>query len=144
MVKERLKKFISYLGIGQAKFERECGLANGYVNNIRQSITPEKLQKIALRYPELNKGWLMTGDGEMISSNKQSITGDNNIQVGNNNKIDNSIDKKSLDKIRSLESQIDTLKIRLQDKDNQIDILQSQIQAKDAQIDKLLSIISSK
>lgn len=66
MIKKRLRDFISYLDIGQAKFERECGLANGYVNNIRQSITPDKLQKIALRYPELNKGWLMTGEGEML------------------------------------------------------------------------------
>lgn len=25
---------------------------------------------IALRYPELNKGWLMTGEGEMLTSSK--------------------------------------------------------------------------
>jgi len=73
MIKERLKTFISYLNMGQARFERECGLANGYVNNIRQSITPEKLQKIALRYPELNTGWLMTGEGDMLRSPQESM-----------------------------------------------------------------------
>lgn len=65
-VKERLISFIKYLKIGQSKFESNCGLANGYVNNIRRSITPEKLQKIALCYPNLNTGWLMTGEGEML------------------------------------------------------------------------------
>lgn len=68
-IKERLIAFIAYLGIGQGKFEKECGVSNGYVNNIRKSITPEKLQQIALRYPELNTGWLMTGEGEMLKNN---------------------------------------------------------------------------
>lgn len=67
-IKERLISFISYLGIGQGKFEKNCGLANAYVANIRKSITPEKLQKIAQRYPELNTGWLMTGEGAMLKS----------------------------------------------------------------------------
>lgn len=67
-VKERLITFIGSLGIGQAKFEKQCGLANGYVNNIRRSVTPEKLQKIAQEYPELNTSWLLTGEGEMLKS----------------------------------------------------------------------------
>lgn len=68
-IKERLIAFIAYLGIGQGKFEKNCGLANAYVANIRKSITPEKLQKISQRYPELNTGWLMTGEGEMLKGN---------------------------------------------------------------------------
>lgn len=70
-IKERLILFIRHLNIGQGKFETRCGLANGYVNNIRRSITPEKLQQIARQYPELNTGWLMTGEGEML---KESVT----------------------------------------------------------------------
>lgn len=65
-VKNRLISFIKYLGIGQGKFEKECGLGNGYVNNIRVSITPNKLQSISLHYPELNQAWLLTGEGEML------------------------------------------------------------------------------
>lgn len=71
-IKGRLIAFISYLGIGQGKFEKECGLANGYVNNIRKSITPEKLQQIALCYPKLNTGWLMTGEGDMLKDGSMS------------------------------------------------------------------------
>lgn len=65
-IKDRLKSFIKSQGIGQGKFESTCGLSNGYVNNIRQSIQPDKLQKIALSFPQLNTGWLMTGEGEML------------------------------------------------------------------------------
>lgn len=78
-IKERLILFIRHLNIGQGKFETRCGLANGYVNNIRRSITPEKLQQIARQYPELNAGWLMTGEGEMLKSEAINI-GDNSGQ----------------------------------------------------------------
>lgn len=70
-VKQRLIQFIKYKGIGQGKFEKAVGLSNGFVNNIRVSITPEKLQKIALCYPELNKSWLLTGEGEMLNNEIQ-------------------------------------------------------------------------
>ncbi len=65
-VKERLIEFIKYLEIGQGAFEKEVGLSNGYVNNIRKSIQPDKLQRISLRYPQLNPGWLMSGEGKML------------------------------------------------------------------------------
>lgn len=67
-VKERLIKFIKYKNLSQKRFEESVGLSNGYVNNIRKSITVEKLQKIALQYPELNKAWLLTGDGSMLNT----------------------------------------------------------------------------
>lgn len=66
-VKERIIEFIKYKNIGQAAFEKSVGLSNGYVNNIRKSIQPDKVQRIALKYPELNTGWLMTGNGEMLN-----------------------------------------------------------------------------
>ncbi len=100
-VKDRLVIYIKHLGIGQRKFEIKCGLANGYINNIRQSITPEKLQKIALYNPELNTGWLMTGEGEMLKSPVQEIKGDNNTQVigdGNHVSTPSTLDK-ALDEI---------------------------------------------
>jgi phage repressor protein C with HTH and peptisase S24 domain len=67
-VKERLIRFIKYKNLSQKRFEEAVGLANGYVNNIRKSITEEKLQKIALQFPELSKLWLLTGEGEMLAT----------------------------------------------------------------------------
>ncbi len=74
-VKERLIRFIKYKGLSQKKFEEAVGLANGYVNNIRRSVTNDKLQKIALQFPDLNKVWLLTGEGEMLIKKSVDIPG---------------------------------------------------------------------
>lgn len=71
-VKERLIHFLKYKRLSQKKFEETVGLSNGYVNNIRRSITEDKLQKIVLRFPDLNKSWLLFGEGEMISGSDLS------------------------------------------------------------------------
>lgn len=68
-VKERLTKYLKINGISQRKFEIAVGLSNGYVNNIRKSIQPDKIEQISTQYPELNTGWLMTGVGEMLINN---------------------------------------------------------------------------
>jgi transcriptional regulator with XRE-family HTH domain len=69
-VKDRLIIFLEYKNISQNKFEKSVGLGNGYVNNIRTSIQPDKLQRIAQLYPELNFKWLLTGIGDMLCSNE--------------------------------------------------------------------------
>ncbi len=65
-VKERLKAFIEYKKISIRSFENRCGLSYGYVNNMRVSIQPAKLKSISLQFPDLNKSWLLTGEGEMF------------------------------------------------------------------------------
>lgn len=68
--KERLITYLSYKGLSQGKFEKLCGLSNGYVNNIKVSVMPDKLQKIALQFADLNPAWLLTGEGTMIRGEK--------------------------------------------------------------------------
>lgn len=115
-IKERLICFIKFLKIGQGKFEAQCGLANGYVNNIRRSITPDKLQQIALQFPELNTGWLMTGEGEMLRSTvSQTSHGNNSPNVyGDNNSVcgDAALLSKALDEISAMRIALaDALKV---------------------------------
>lgn len=66
--KERLITFIKHKRLSQRRFEIMCGLANGYVNNIRQSISREKLERISANFPELSELWLLTGKGEMLKT----------------------------------------------------------------------------
>lgn len=81
-VKQRLIAFIKYKNLSQKRFEVSVGLSNGYVNNIRQSITPDKLQKIALCFPDLNKAWILTGEGDMLKSdNRNGVVSINQSQI---------------------------------------------------------------
>jgi len=78
-VKERLIEFLKHKKMGQAKFEKSIGASNGFVNNIRQSIQPDRLQKIAQLYPELNISWLLVGEalgGPMIKRQEKASVKD--------------------------------------------------------------------
>jgi hypothetical protein len=67
-VKERLIVFAKSHEKSVRAFEVKSGLTIGYVNAIRVSIQPDKIQSIVSHYPDLNTGWLMTGEGEMLKS----------------------------------------------------------------------------
>lgn len=67
-VKERLIAFIDYKGITKNKFETLCSLSKRYVSNISRSISPDVAERISLTFPDLNMGWVMTGEGEMLKT----------------------------------------------------------------------------
>ena len=67
-MKKRLIDFLTYLGIGQNKFEKKCGLSIGFVNTLKGNATIKTLNKIEATYPELNLEWLKTGEGKMLRS----------------------------------------------------------------------------
>ena len=69
-VKERIKAFIKWKEISTSAFCESISVSNAYVSSMRVSIQPDKLQSIALNYPELNIDWLLTGDGNMINPKK--------------------------------------------------------------------------
>lgn len=118
-VKERLKAFIEYKKISIRSFENRCGLSYGYVNNMRVSIQPAKLKSISIQFPDLNKSWLLTGEGEMlVTSEKTSLATEAVSGYGNVFKSPGivSIPAKVWDVI---EKQADSLK----SKDKQIDDL---------------------
>ena len=81
-VKQRLVQFIRFMHLTQKAFEERCGMGNGYVNSIRRSIGPEKMQDIIRAFPELNREWLLYGEGEMLRPSAQVVQ--NNV-LGNNN-----------------------------------------------------------
>ena len=65
-VKNRILTFIKHLEIPISTFEHECGMSNATIQNIRSSIAPDKLKRIAEKYPQLNIEWLMVGRGRML------------------------------------------------------------------------------
>ena len=69
-VKERIKIFLKENGLTAYAFEKACGLSIGYIKNISKSIQPDKLARIGEIFPDLNPGWLMTGEGEMLRADR--------------------------------------------------------------------------
>lgn len=65
-VKERIKQFAKAKNISIREFERVTGLNYGYVNAIRVSMQPDKIDSIASYFKDLNIEWLLTGKGEML------------------------------------------------------------------------------
>ena len=72
-VKERLLSYLKFKGLSQGKFERMCGLSNGYVNNLRRSVTAEKLAVIKSVCTDLNSDWLLTGEGKMLNYDDETL-----------------------------------------------------------------------
>lgn len=65
-VKERLLDFINYKQITNKSFELTAGLSNGYINNFDGNFRTKTLEKVLTAYPELDRNWLLYGEGEML------------------------------------------------------------------------------
>lgn len=84
-IKERVKKFIEHKNLAVSRFEEICGLSNGYIASMRRGFGQGKLSNVLRAFPDLNREWLLYGEGEMINnaftitSSAQEIIGDINI-----------------------------------------------------------------
>lgn len=65
--KDRLTAYLKYKGINKSEFGRMIGVSNAYISSIRKSIRPDKAERIAASFPDLNPSWLMTGEGDMLN-----------------------------------------------------------------------------
>lgn len=73
-INQRIKQFVEKKGLKVRAFERMCGLSNGYVLGIKNTIMPNKLSNTIQQFPELNIGWLLTGEGDMLKSVPDTVT----------------------------------------------------------------------
>lgn len=90
-VKQRLARFAEFRNLSISKFESLCGLGNGYVGKLKSEPGSKKLDDILRAFPELNRDWLLYGEGEMLkpstttNSGDITITGNNNSHIGHGN-----------------------------------------------------------
>lgn len=61
--KDRLKEFIYMKGDTVQGFEAKIGRGNAYLNSVKD-LSPETINAAVRVYPDLNIGWLVTGEGE--------------------------------------------------------------------------------
>lgn len=85
-VKERLTAYIKYKKISISAFCRTIGVSNAFVSSMRKSLQPEKIENIAIYYPDLNISWLLTGEGEMLKNRSPQGGGQKNTTTNQTNK----------------------------------------------------------
>lgn len=69
MFATRLKEYIEYQRLSVRAFEQECLISQGTLSRAitkGKTVNSDQLERIAKRWPDLNTDWLLTGDGEML------------------------------------------------------------------------------
>lgn len=128
---ERFDKYMTFKGLNDNKVTVDLGLSNGTIGKSRKDgrdLSDRVIEQILNFYTDLNKVWLLTGEGEMLNKNiHQEAKGDNNTQVAGNG---NNVNVTTTSLLEELAAQR-----KLTEK------AQEQLSKAQEQIDRLLSII---
>jgi hypothetical protein len=73
-IKARINIFIKSKGLTIKRFEELCDLSNGYISSMRKGFGGTKLNNVLTIFPELNREWLLYGEGSMIKPTTPTIT----------------------------------------------------------------------
>lgn len=65
-VKTRLLEYLRHKRISQIEFTKSIDVSSTYIGAMRKGIPATKLKKISTLYPDLNRDWLLYGEGEML------------------------------------------------------------------------------
>ena len=68
-VRQRLILYLEQIKMGRNKFEKKAGLSLGYITKLKSMPGGDALEKIMSAAPDLNRVWLLTGEGEMFKTN---------------------------------------------------------------------------
>lgn len=133
---QRLIEIIDYLKdndkiYNDKDFAKKIGIGRTFLSdmkNLRKEVSEQTVLKILNKFDEISRKWLLSGDGEMLNTDKNNVFVNGKKNTAINNSSVNSRDK-NYDKV------IDILKDELQIKNEQIRI-------RDEQIGKLIEKIS--
>lgn len=70
-IKERVFKFIESLNMPVSRFEKRCGLSNGYLKSVKGAFSVNKIEDILNAFPELSRDWLINGTGLMLKEKEE-------------------------------------------------------------------------
>ncbi len=87
-VKERLKTYLKYKGVNASVFGRTIGVSSAFISSMRVSIQPDKVESIALNYPDLSIEWLLTGKGDMLIDVGNDLVSEPQAKYSKGDKLD--------------------------------------------------------
>lgn len=99
---ERINIYAKHKKTTKAAIERESGLPNATFKPTTQSLRIDAQSKIAKSFPDLNIGWLLTGEGSMLKDNTGATQTDNT----NTNQDTQKMDPITSDYIATLKEQL--------------------------------------
>ena len=145
-VKNRAIEFVKHKGITMKAFESKCGLSTGYITSMRKGFGADKLKNVLTAFPDLNRDWLLYGEGEMIKDNVSQIShGDNSPNIsgnGNNVNAASTIDK-ALNEIAEQRKLVAKAQDQVSVAQSQVTAAMEQVSKSQQQIDRLLSILET-
>lgn len=108
-VRDRLLFFISYMGLTKQAFEKEIGLSNGTVTKTKR-LGDDKIDRILSKFPQLNKVWLLTGEGQMLNFSVYAGTPDTAVDKPNDEVCECEVEEiPIIPKVACIEPNVDTL-----------------------------------
>jgi len=94
-INDRLKEFVSHIGLSERQFAFKCGLSEGALRP-GKNLNGTGLAKVKKTYPELNLYWVLLGEGEMVM-NSDAVIRESGVK-----KIDVTVDQIITEKINQL------------------------------------------
>lgn len=67
-IKQRVIEFCKEKKLSIRQFEIQCNMSNGYISSMRKGLGIEKLENVLKAFPDLNRDWLLYGEGEMLKT----------------------------------------------------------------------------
>lgn len=114
---DRFDKYMKYKGLNDNKVTVQLSLSVGLIGKSRQKgrdLSDAAIEKILNFYADLNRNWLLIGEGEMLNSNKDLAINQEN-QGNNLEDAYRTIIETQKQLIKSLERQIELLEDKLND-----------------------------
>ena len=85
---ERLQKYMVHRNLNANKITVDAGLSVGLIGRAIKNdsgLNSETIEKILVTYTDLNPEWFVSGNGEMIRSNNQTINSNGSTNSVNSN-----------------------------------------------------------
>lgn len=83
---DRFLKYLEYKGITENKATVDCGLSKGLIGqakNGKSDLGNKAIEKVLIFYQDLNKVWLVTGEGEMLNSSEPNLVAESKPVLSN-------------------------------------------------------------